>query len=620
MENLKLLFALFLISVFSLTANSKNLDSLMECGKKALNEKNHDLAEQLYQDALILAEDKEDTEKRAKIYNNLGIIHKREGNYSASIENYGRALYLRRQLGVDSLTGGTLYNFALVLKKNGFYELALEKLDEAMKIFVAGENLQMEAKSLDAIGNLYFKLDDYENANAYHKMAVEIFQTIGDTNGLSLAFNNIGELYIEMDSLVQAEYYLNQSAQLKQILGRSLLALEVLKGEMFLKQEKWDSAYFYYEKTLAERLENGDKGGYVSSYYHLGEYYLKINDLKKANVYLDTAYQWALNLEDPSMMIEIIGVQIEVAKLQKNYPFLTQKFEEFIALKEEVLGENSRVMAAYFNSEYKFLERENQLKIEQQENAIKTTENKNLTYRNKVLLGIVITFIVLVILIFFLSLKMRRNNVLLKEQHDTIQDLHFELNHRTNNYYQMLSGMLLYDIDEEEDPNVEAMLRRYVSRVNSMAQIQHYLIANNPERKSVVSLDEYLSDLIDEIDLALNHASPKVSISKHLESIQLNYNKTCYVAIAVNELLQNAFKHSFKHISEPEIHISLNLKSEKIVLVIADNGVGMEQVDQAEKSVSGIKLITQLVAKIKGKITYKSNRENGLEIELILPQ
>jgi len=183
----------------------------------------------------------------------------------------------------------------------------------------------------------------------------------------------------------------------------------------------------------------------------------------------------------------------------------------------------------------------------------------------------------------------------------------------------MLSGMLLYDIDGEENSSVKEMLKRYVSRVNSIAQIQHYLIPNNSDLKAAVSLDEYLSNLIDEIDLALNHAHPKVCISKHLDTIQLDYNKSCYIAIALNELLQNAFKHSFKDVFAPEINICLQLQGEKIVLTIRDNGIGIQDTNQVVKSVSGINLITQLVAKIKGEITYRSNGKNGLEIELELP-
>ena len=619
MENLKKSCGFLVFLLFSFLSYSQHLDSLLDTGKQLLIEKKYDEALLYYDAALELAEYSGDVEISGNIYNNLGIIYKGLGNYSLSIENYNRSIEVRRSLGLDSLAAGTLFNMALVLKKSTFYDIALEHFQEALQIYRRFNNDEMEAKTLDAVGNIYYELDNYEESHHYHALALEIYQKSNNTVGLGEVFHNMAELYIEVDSLDKAAYCIQQSWEYKKANDKSNQQNEMLKGELLLKKNKWDSSAYYFHKVLNERRAKNNPNRLISAYYHLGHLYYESADYLISKQFLDSAYTLATNVEDFQMQMEIIAMQVDVLEKEERHYEMIEKYKLLLELNKTYMGARSHNMVAYFNSQYAFLKNQKALEIAQSKNELKTVENKNLTFKFRLVMSLVILFLLLTVFIFFLSLRVKRKNKLLNLRNKTIESLHSELNHRTKNYYQMLNGMLLYDSDVEENPAVVAMLRRYIARVDAMAQIQHYLVLADDKSTAKVNLKRRLSDLIDEIDLALNNFEPKVQITKELADFELDYNRTCYVSIALNELLQNAFKHSFENCAQPKIEIGLKVGATAFTLLVRDNGVGFSANDKSKKGANGLLLLNQLVAKIKGELIYISPNNGGLEVQLNVP-
>jgi two-component system, NarL family, sensor histidine kinase DegS len=83
---------------------------------------------------------------------------------------------------------------------------------------------------------------------------------------------------------------------------------------------------------------------------------------------------------------------------------------------------------------------------------------------------------------------------------------------------------------------------------------------------------------------------------------------------AIQELLSNALVHS----QASQIQIDFDMAIDRVLLVIEDNGVGMENEAKGSKGL-GIKLIRDRAEMIGGKFNIESELGQGAKITLILP-
>ena len=607
-----LIFLCFLWS----SARAQNLDTLMSQAKIYLIQKEYDSARTRYFEAIPIAEQKNDYGNLAIIHNNIGVSFK--SNPAAKITHFDQAIFYHTKNGDQKSAAGVQYNMGLVLKKRGLNEEAIQEFSSALKIFLELKDTINMGRTLDVIGNLYLSLDDFENAEYYHLKALDRFILSNSQSGISRVWHNMAELCIEQYDLQEARSYLERSKKLKQKLDLSTISTDMLMGEILVKERQWDSAYYYYSKALNERVEKGYKQDFPSTYYHLGDFYLQKGDLEQSAEFFNLAGDWADSLEQNRLQIDILEKQVELDKLLGHYESSGIRYEKLMHLKDMVLGESAKISAAHFSARHDLFQKEIQIDAQKKQIGMQKSENRSLSKKYNLSLIIIGVFILMLLVILYLTIRLRRKNKLLNDQNETIQHLHSELRHRTKNYYQMLKGILWYDLDRESNPGTKELIKRYISRVESMAQIQHYLIADNKKEESV-QLDTYLGDLVDQVDIALNRSEPKVTLNKQLESVLLDYNSAAYLGIALNELLQNAFKHSFFDIQNPTIEIQLHGKDGRIHLIVEDNGVGMEKVNQFKNQSEGIRLISVLTERIEGKLSYGAQKGSGVRVELTIP-
>ena len=94
--------------------------------------------------------------------------------------------------------------------------------------------------------------------------------------------------------------------------------------------------------------------------------------------------------------------------------------------------------------------------------------------------------------------------------------------------------------------------------------------------------------------------------------MDLSVNETIIIALIINELLTNAFKHAFPNNDKGKIEIIFqNLENGQILLKFSDNGIGIpEEIFTSNFETLGMQLIYDLAEdQLKGKIEI--DRTNG---------
>ena len=158
-----------------------------------------------------------------------------------------------------------------------------------------------------------------------------------------------------------------------------------------------------------------------------------------------------------------------------------------------------------------------------------------------------------------------------------------ELYHRTKNNMQVIIAMLnlrSYSIDNKI---ISTVFSDMINRIQSMSLVHEKLYKS--ENLSEIRLDKYIMDLL---SLLINEDTihnSKINFVKDLEPVSVSIDMAIPCGLIINELISNMFKHAFKGIDYCEVDVTLNnLKNDVIELILADNGVGMPEGFDINKS------------------------------------
>ena len=181
-----------------------------------------------------------------------------------------------------------------------------------------------------------------------------------------------------------------------------------------------------------------------------------------------------------------------------------------------------------------------------------------------------------------------------------------EIHHRVKNNLQTIASLLRLQSRRIDDENAKTAFSESINRVLSIAAT-HEILAEKG---------------VDDVDLSMmlrrivrNVAGHSIAASKNIEiyfsgdSIRINSDTASSIALVVNELIQNCFKHAFANKKEGIIKIEIRKGNRYSNVCISDNGVGFDVSQEPDKASFGNKIVKQLVAKLRGNLTIDSGEQ-----------
>lgn len=180
-----------------------------------------------------------------------------------------------------------------------------------------------------------------------------------------------------------------------------------------------------------------------------------------------------------------------------------------------------------------------------------------------------------------------------------------ELNHRTKNNMQVISGMLNLRAGMESDLRVSEVFLEIDRKIQSMALAHEKLYKS--EDLSHVDFREYFSDLVDLLKESYETEKRGIEISTGIDDIEGLIDIAVPCGLILNELITNSIKYAFPPGKGGEIRIILKKDdSGMITFSVSDNGVGMEAVPDEDKLESlGIRTINALGrGQLRGEVEW----------------
>ena len=194
-------------------------------------------------------------------------------------------------------------------------------------------------------------------------------------------------------------------------------------------------------------------------------------------------------------------------------------------------------------------------------------------------------------------------NVLLREVH-----------HRVKNNMAVITSLLDMQMIVIEDADFKQVLRECKQRVKAMALVHDKLYRTSDF--SNISVRDYIEELIN--DLLLSFGQPHIKTSLNVSDLRLDLDTLIPLGLIVNEITSNSLKHAFGGVEDPGLSVDLHSEDGRIMLEIADNGVGLEEKRDILKKTLGMNIINALTGQIKGTIQMDST--SGLKYSISFPK
>ncbi len=212
----------------------------------------------LYQQALELARNLNDSRLLGKILNNLGLTHRICGEWDQAIERYQRALEQCRLANDEVQLAATLNNLAYVLMLKGDYNQAdrLCRLALALRERLPVENERDLAFSYLTTGALYREQGDLHQAFIRFRQARAVFARLADVDGQLQAYMELADMGGRLGNYAKAEEWISIIRALRKQVSKnkSLEAEASLIVGRVRRMQFSASSQFQLEITEANKL------------------------------------------------------------------------------------------------------------------------------------------------------------------------------------------------------------------------------------------------------------------------------------------------------------------------------------------------------------------------------
>lgn len=591
---------------------------------------NYEKSKDLFEEALSLALKTENQQEIASIYNGLGILEERKGEFDHAIELHLKAIEFYYKSNFKSNIAITYNNLANIETKQGNYISSINYFKKALEIAEEIGRKRLQGIFLNNIGNNYLQLGDYEKALNYYSSSMQITEKVdllsynaslanvalikqetnqldeaenlflknidfytqeGVTSELVNAYNNIGALYIEKQQLELAEKYLAKALNLaepKDEYQYYLTGTYTLLAKIAFNKNELNTTIEQATKALdlSKKLGNKQRKAEVTDLLY--QSFKKLNDYKQALFYAEMNKQISDDLFNSEKSKELGKIEAE---------------QEFKATSERIQLENEK------------------------EILLRDAKIKQRTLLLSLALTILIALLFASLLLHRFKKREQKNNIQLQQANDNIEkqnkelkELHLQKNKLfsivahdlrgpLNNLNSMFELAAIGSIEDQEIqqliPEINKELEKTILLTNNLLEWASQEMKEHKNEKTSIQV----ALLVDKIKslFEVSIANKKIKFNNLIPADKtINfYSQT--LNLVLRNLISNAIKYCNKN---DEISVELNADKTKNewIFSVTDTGMGMEE--KLKKS-----LFSERIFSKKG-----TNNESGTGLGLVLSQ
>ncbi len=186
-----------------------------------------------------------------------------------------------------------------------------------------------------------------------------------------------------------------------------------------------------------------------------------------------------------------------------------------------------------------------------------------------------------------------------------------EVNHRVKNNLTIISSLINMQSEKAKDEYHRFLFQETRNRLMSIAAVHELLYQS--KSYSEVNFKKYLNLILDNLIDSIDIKDKDIQVVREIENVVLPVSTAIPLALIINELVTNSFKHAFKKKNSGNIKVSISEKNDFVNLTIADDGPGFE-LDSLKGGSLGFDIIDSLIEQINAKLIHKNINGSMYEI------
>ncbi len=587
---------------------------------KELRFYNSDRVLKLSENALKYSKQAEYLKGQSLAYLRQGDYYSDKGERVTAINNYTKALILAKNIDHCSLTLRIINNLATEYAYKGDYARSLNNYLDGIELAEEKGEKRMLSILNENIAALYESQKDYEQALIFYLKSKKLNEEIGDDISSAQTMSNLASLYAETGKLDYAMFHVNRGISIlekNRVMDWLAYAYEI-KGKIYLKQNKFQWALYWYHQGELLHEDLDDARGKIDLYVGMAEAYLGqgVDSLSQ---------KYAMEAFDISNKINFLeGTQkcaLTLYRINKN----KESYQKALAF-HEIYQELTDSLHRNENKKSLTLLK-TRAEYDQQKQAIIEENQKALAKQRGLIYAAIIVLIIFAIITFFIKRAekiqkklntelqakkeiLEEHEIALTDSNETKTRLFSIIGHDLRGPIGGLQGLLQMFSDGEMTKNeFFEFIPKLKKDVDHIYFTLNNLLSwgnsqmNGAKTKPCVFALESLVD--DNINLLAEQAKSKsIKIVSELVGNTLIWSDSNQIDIVIRNLISNALKFT------PEngmITIKAQEKNDLWEVSVRDTGVGMDKVT-----------VEKLFKKNANITTYGTNNEKGTGLGLSL--
>lgn len=488
------------------------------------------------------------------------------------------------------------------------------------------------------LGMIYYKFEDYKNADESFRKALEVALSLKDTVDIRIIACSIVNAKIQQGQFVPALRELNLVVSRYPSSG---VESDIFYGVAYIGIYSY-LKYIDSAKPYVERFTRMHDSLPADDFYHTFIDPVLIRFMLATHQY-DAAKRYALHYRDFCIQNH------EWPHLYTNYYQLYQAdsatgdlktalsdYQKYIRLKDSLLSVANIKQIAVLKLDYETEKKDKDIAVltrDQEKN--RSALHQAGIVRNAIIGGLIMLMILLGVSYNRYRIK-RRSNFLLQLQKQAIDQQNLELqqlnisqsrllkekewllkeiHHRVKNNLQIAMSLLNTQTFYLDNAKAVEAIRQSRNRMFAMSLIHQRLYQS--DNLELIHMNRYIPELIEYIEDSFAR-DRNIHFRVRIDPVRLDVAQAVPIGLIINEAVTNSIKYAFPDRDGGTIVILLKyLEGNNLLLEIADDGVGVKpDFDIKQTNSMGMLLIDTLNQQMEGTMTIRNR--NGLAISVVL--
>ncbi|MET0635302.1 MAG: sensor histidine kinase [Chitinophagaceae bacterium] len=407
------------------------------------------------------------------------------------------------------------------------------------------------------------------------------------------------------------------------------LSNPVLAGRYYREMIGWDKRALQFKARNLRMLPWNVAG--AESYIKMARFHVWQHRYREAAPFLDMASNInaavAYRFVSANMRRDIHGLKYKVDSAAGNYQAALEHHIQYGLLNDSIT--NAVKIRRFHQLEIQYETARKNLTIQQRDDQIRdmkvierlqrTNLQKSTVIRNISIVATIV-FLLLAVMFYRQYRQKRQANRLVTIQNDRLQHvvnekewLLKEVHHRVKNNLHTIICLLESQANYLKGDALQA-IESSQHRIYAMSLIHQKLY--QVEDVKTIDMRQYLSEFTVYLQQSFGNNN-NILYKLNVEDIHLDVAVAIPIALIVNEAVTNAIKYAFPDRRKGTIDISMRRTGDEIVLVIADDGVGITKHLTGKMHNSlGMDLMKGLTREIRGRIELLSDAGTTIVIRL----